>query len=62
LERGAYLKVFNAKTSFEELEEFKPNGYFISNGPGGLLFFVNHLPLPVIGSPKILEILVLGPV
>ncbi len=34
LERGAYLKVFNAKTSFEELEEFKPNGYFISNGPG----------------------------
>lgn len=34
LERGAYLKVFNAKTTFEELEEFKPNGYFISNGPG----------------------------
>ncbi|HUS02371.1 MAG TPA: glutamine-hydrolyzing carbamoyl-phosphate synthase small subunit [Chitinophagaceae bacterium] len=34
LERGAYLKVFNAKTTFEELEDFKPNGYFISNGPG----------------------------
>lgn len=34
LERGAYLKVFNAKTTFEELEEFKPDGYFISNGPG----------------------------
>ena len=34
LERGAFLKVFNAKTTFEELEEFKPNGYFISNGPG----------------------------
>ena len=34
LERGAYVKVFNAKTTFEELEEFKPNGYFISNGPG----------------------------
>ncbi len=34
LERGAFVKVFNAKTSFEELEEFKPNGYFISNGPG----------------------------
>ncbi len=33
-ERGAYVKVHNAKTSFEELEEFKPNGYFISNGPG----------------------------
>ncbi len=23
-----------AKTSFEELEKFKPHGYFISNGPG----------------------------
>ncbi|MEO6454083.1 MAG: glutamine-hydrolyzing carbamoyl-phosphate synthase small subunit [Ginsengibacter sp.] len=34
LERGIYLKVFNAKTTFEELEEFKPDGYFISNGPG----------------------------
>lgn len=34
VERGAYVKVFNAKTTFEELEQFKPNGYFISNGPG----------------------------
>jgi carbamoyl-phosphate synthase small subunit len=34
VERGAYVKVFNAKTSFEELEQFNPNGYFISNGPG----------------------------
>jgi carbamoyl-phosphate synthase small subunit len=34
LERGAYVKVFNAKTSFNELEEFNPDGYFISNGPG----------------------------
>ncbi|MBA2249526.1 MAG: glutamine-hydrolyzing carbamoyl-phosphate synthase small subunit [Chitinophagaceae bacterium] len=34
LERGAFIKVFNAKTSFEELEAFKPDGYFISNGPG----------------------------
>lgn len=34
VERGAYVKVFNAKTSFDELEKFKPNGYFISNGPG----------------------------
>ena len=34
VERGAYVKVYNAKTSFEELEEFSPNGYFISNGPG----------------------------
>jgi len=34
VERGAYVKVHNAKTSFEELEQFKPHGYFISNGPG----------------------------
>lgn len=34
VERGAYVKVHNAKTSFEELEAFKPSGYFISNGPG----------------------------
>jgi carbamoyl-phosphate synthase small subunit len=34
VERGAYAKVFNAKTSFEELSAFNPKGYFISNGPG----------------------------
>ena len=34
VERGAYVKVFNAKTSFTELEKFEPDGYFISNGPG----------------------------
>ena len=34
VERGAFVKVFNAKTSFEEMEKFKPSGYFISNGPG----------------------------
>ena len=34
VERGAYVKVFNAKTRFDELEQFSPNGYFISNGPG----------------------------
>lgn len=32
--RGAYLKVFPAKTSFEEMEKWMPNAYFISNGPG----------------------------
>ena len=34
VERGVYVKVFNAKTSFEDLEKFNPSGYFISNGPG----------------------------
>jgi carbamoyl-phosphate synthase small subunit len=34
VERGAYVKVFPAKTSLEELKAFNPAGYFISNGPG----------------------------
>jgi carbamoyl-phosphate synthase small subunit len=34
VERGGYVKVFNAKTSIATLNEFKPTGYFISNGPG----------------------------
>jgi carbamoyl-phosphate synthase small subunit len=33
-ERNAFVKVFPAKTKLETLEEFKPHGYFISNGPG----------------------------
>lgn len=33
-ERGCYCQVFPAKTSFEEMEKWKPHGYFISNGPG----------------------------
>lgn len=33
-ERNVYAKVFPAKTPFEEMEAFKPHGYFISNGPG----------------------------
>jgi carbamoyl-phosphate synthase small subunit len=32
--RGAYIKVFPAKTSAEEIKAFQPDGYFISNGPG----------------------------
>jgi len=34
VERGAYVKVFPAKTGIEELKQFNPNGYFLSNGPG----------------------------
>jgi len=33
-ERGCYIKVFNAKTTYAEMKEWNPNGYFISNGPG----------------------------
>jgi carbamoyl-phosphate synthase small subunit len=33
-DRGAYLKVFPAKTGITEINAFEPHGYFISNGPG----------------------------
>jgi carbamoyl-phosphate synthase small subunit len=32
--RDAYIKVFPYNSKFEDLEAFKPNGYFLSNGPG----------------------------
>jgi len=34
VERGAYVKVFPARTPLEEVKQFEPHGYFISNGPG----------------------------
>lgn len=34
VDRGAYVKVFPAKTPLASLKDFNPNGYFISNGPG----------------------------
>ncbi|MFN2439065.1 MAG: glutamine-hydrolyzing carbamoyl-phosphate synthase small subunit, partial [Chitinophagaceae bacterium] len=34
VDRGAYIKVFPAKTTLSELKTFNPSGYFISNGPG----------------------------
>jgi carbamoyl-phosphate synthase small subunit len=32
--RGAFVKVFPAKTKMAEINSFNPSGYFISNGPG----------------------------
>lgn len=34
VDRGAYVKVFPAKTPMDEVKAFGANGYFISNGPG----------------------------
>lgn len=34
VKRGVHVKVFNAKTSYSEMKDFAPDGYFISNGPG----------------------------
>src|SRR5690606_18344613 len=33
-ERDCYIKVFPYNSSFEEMEKFNPDGYFLSNGPG----------------------------
>ncbi|CAL2101915.1 Carbamoyl-phosphate synthase small chain [Tenacibaculum sp. 190130A14a] len=32
--RGAYIKVYPYNASFEDMSNFNPDGYFISNGPG----------------------------
>jgi carbamoyl-phosphate synthase small subunit len=34
VDRGAFVKVFPARTPLAKLKEFQPNGYFLSNGPG----------------------------
>ena len=33
-ERGCYLKVFPMNTSYSEMKEWNPDGFFLSNGPG----------------------------
>jgi carbamoyl-phosphate synthase small subunit len=32
--RGCYIRVYPAQAAFAEMEKWKPNGYFLSNGPG----------------------------
>ncbi|MEM8907325.1 MAG: glutamine-hydrolyzing carbamoyl-phosphate synthase small subunit [Bacteroidota bacterium] len=34
VDRGCFLQVFPAKTPFEDLKAWNPDGYFLSNGPG----------------------------
>lgn len=34
VERGVYLRVYPAKTKMDELMNFNPTGFFVSNGPG----------------------------
>lgn len=33
-DRQVYAKVFPARTTFQEMQEWNPDGYFVSNGPG----------------------------
>ena len=34
IDRGCYLKVFPMHSTYEEMKEWDPNGFFLSNGPG----------------------------
>lgn len=34
LHRGCQLRIFPAKSTFEEIKQWEPDGYFLSNGPG----------------------------
>ena len=34
VKRGAYIKVYPYNATFQEMSDFNPDGYFISNGPG----------------------------
>ena len=46
-ERDCFIKVFPYNSSFEELQSFEPDGYFISNGPGD--------PQPLKGPAEVVE-------
>jgi carbamoyl-phosphate synthase small subunit len=43
--RDCYIKVFPNTASFEEMQAFQPNGYFLSNGPGD--------PAPLTNAQKV---------
>ncbi len=43
--RGCYIKVFPYNTTFEAMNSFNPDGFFLSNGPGD--------PTPLIGAQEI---------
>ena len=34
IDRGCYLKVFPMHSTYEEMKQWDPNGFFLSNGPG----------------------------
>lgn len=50
-QRNAYLKVFPAKTEIETIQEWNPDGFFLSNGPGDPA----SMPYAVETTKKMLE-------
>jgi carbamoyl-phosphate synthase small subunit len=51
---GCYVKVFPAKTKFDQMEKWGPDGYFISNGPGdpSVMGYAIATVKEIIGSDK----------
>ncbi len=47
VKRDCYIKVFPYNTSFKDLASFKPDGYFLSNGPGD--------PTPLVDAQKVAQ-------
>lgn len=45
VERDAYVKVYPYNATFEQMNDFNPDGYFISNGPGD--------PEPLVNAQKV---------
>lgn len=60
--RNVYAKVFPAKTSFAEMEQWNPDGYFISNGPGdpAAMAYAVHTVREIIEADKPLFGICLG--
>jgi carbamoyl-phosphate synthase small subunit len=52
--RDCYIQVFPAKTTFEEMEKWSPDGYFLSNGPGdpAAMDYAIETTRKIIGSNK----------
>lgn len=62
LERGCYIQVFPAKTPFEEMKNWNPDGYFISNGPGdpAPMQYATHTTKAILGENRPLFGICLG--
>lgn len=61
-EHDIYVQVFPAHTSFEELQAFQPDGFFLSNGPGdpGAMDYAVALTRQMLASGKPLFGICLG--
>lgn len=60
--RGSYVKVFPAKTTYEEMEAWQPDGYFISNGPGdpAVMDYATNTVKKIIEEDKVMFGICLG--